>query len=51
MQAKETKWTPMKALGKAQKEIESLGIPVFKTDLSEREGLDFSRITNSRIRC
>ena len=22
MQAKETKWTPMKALGKAQKEIE-----------------------------
>ena len=46
MQAKETKWTPMKALGKAQKEIESLGIPVFKTDLSEREGLDFSRITN-----
>ena len=46
MQVKETKWTPMKALGKAQKEIDSLGIPIFKTDLSEREGLDFSRITN-----
>ena len=43
---KDSKWTPMKALGKAQKELDSLGIPIFKTDLSEREELDFSRLTN-----
>jgi len=46
MENKDSKWTPMKALGKAQKEIDSLGIPVFKTDLSEREELNFSRLTN-----
>ena len=45
MQAKETKWTPMKALGKAQKEIDNLGVPIFKTDLSEREELNFSTIS------
>ena len=46
MENKDSKWTPMKALGKAQKELDSLGIPIFKTDLSEREELDFSRLTN-----
>ena len=46
MEIKDTKWSPMKALGKAQKEMLALGVPAFKTDLSEKEGLDFSRITN-----
>ena len=45
MQAKETKWTPMKALGKAQKEIDSLGIPVLKVDLEEKEILKFPEIS------
>ena len=45
MQSKETKWTPMKALGKAQKEIDSLGIPEFKIDLEEKEELKFPEIS------
>lgn len=46
MQERETKWTPMKALGKAQKEIEHLGLPNFKVDLDERPDLDFSKLMN-----
>lgn len=46
MQERETKWTPMKALGRAQREVEALGLPNFKVDLEEREDLDFSRLTN-----
>lgn len=46
MQARETKWTPMKALGKAQQEIDSYGLPRFSVDLSEREDLYFSDLTN-----
>ena len=46
MQERETKWTPMKALGRAQKEIEALNLPTFKVDLEEREDLNFSKLTN-----
>ena len=46
MQERETKWTPMKALGRAQKEIEALGLPNFKVDLTERVDLEFSKLTN-----
>ena len=45
MQAKETKWTPMKALGKAQKEIDALGVPIFKADLEEKEELKFPNLS------
>ena len=46
MQERETKWTPMKALGRAQKEIEALNLPTFTVDLEERPELDFSKLTN-----
>ena len=46
MQVRETKWTPMKALGRAQREVESLGLPNFKVDLEERQDLEFSKLTN-----
>lgn len=47
METRETKWTPMKALGKAQKGIDSLGLPIFNVDLSERSDLEFSKVMNS----
>ena len=40
------KWTPMKDLGTVQKSLDSLGFPVFKVDLTEREDLEFSKLTN-----
>ena len=43
---KDTKWTPMKALGRAQKEVDALGLPSFQVDLSERPELNFSKLTN-----
>jgi hypothetical protein len=36
----------MKALGRAQREVESLGLPNFKVDLEERQDLEFSKLTN-----
>ena len=42
MQERETKWTPMKALGRAHIEMDALGLPIFKVDLSEREELNFN---------
>ena len=47
METRETKWTPMKALGKAQKELDSLGLPIFTVDLSDRPDLEFSKVMNS----
>ena len=47
METRETKWTPMKALGRAQKELDSLGLPNFTVDLEEREDLEFSKLMNS----
>ena len=44
MEERQTKWTPMKALGRAQKELDSLGLPVFTVDLSERPNLNFSKL-------
>jgi len=46
MQERETKWTPMKALGRAQREVDALGLPLFQVDLSERRELNFSKLTN-----
>ena len=47
METRETKWTPMKALGKAQRELDSLGLPIFTVDLSERPDLEFSKVMTS----
>jgi len=44
MEERQTKWTPMKALGRAQKELDALGLPVFTVDLSERVDLNFSKL-------
>ena len=43
---KDSKWTPMKALGKAQKEVDSLGLPVFEK-LEERQDLHFPNISDA----
>ena len=46
------KWTPENSVKKAQNEIDMLGIPNFKVDLSEREDLNFSdlmNVDNSRL--
>ena len=44
MQERDAKWTPMKALGRAQKELEALGLPSFKKQ-DAREDLDFSNLS------
>ena len=44
MQERDTKWPPMKALGRAQKELEALGLPSFKKQ-DAREDLDFSNLS------
>ena len=44
---RETKWSPIKALGRAQREIEDMGVPKLNVDLEEREHLDFSDLMNS----
>ena len=41
------KWTPMKALGKANRAIDELMVPPFKTDLSEQPNLEFSNLMNA----
>ena len=41
------KWTPMKALGKANKSIEELMVPTFQADLSEHPLLEFSNLMNA----
>ena len=47
---RETKWSPIKALGRAQREIEDMGVPKLNVDLEEREHLDFSDLMNSSNR-
>lgn len=44
---RETKWSPIKALGRAQREVEDMGVPKLNVDLEEREHLDFSDLMNS----
>tara|TARA_R110000824_G_scaffold268751_2_gene457378 strand:+ start:1373 stop:1876 length:504 start_codon:yes stop_codon:yes gene_type:complete len=44
MEERETKWTPMKALGKAQKEVDSLGLPPLAVDLEDNNTLEFSKL-------
>ena len=43
-------WTPMKALGKANRSVEELMVPAFQTDLSENPNLEFSNLMNADSR-
>ena len=43
-------WTPMKALGRANRAIEELMVPTFKADLSEDPHLEFSNLMNADSR-
>ena len=47
MEERDTKWTPMKALGKVSKRIDSLGIHIFDPKLPEYEGLDFAELSKA----
>ena len=47
MDERDTKWTPMKALGNVAKRIDSLGIPIFDPALPEYEDLIFSDLSNA----
>ncbi len=42
-----TKWTPMKALGKAERVIDELGVPNIKMSMEESEELEFSNLMNA----
>ena len=44
------KWTPMKALRKADKALEYLMVPPFQADLSEHTSLEFSNLMNANSR-
>ena len=44
MEERQTKWTPMKAMGRAQKELDALGLPIFTVDLSEQADSIFSKL-------
>jgi len=46
MQQRETKWTPMKALGSANKKVEALGIPIFDPKLLQDENLNFADLAS-----
>ena len=47
MEERETKWTPMKALGRVNRRIEALGIPIFDPKLPETEELVFSELASA----
>ena len=47
MKTNETKWTPMKALGKANRVVEELGVPNIKMSVEESEELEFSDLMNA----
>ena len=47
MEERETKWTPMKALGRVAKRVDALGIPIFDPHLPETEELVFSELANA----
>ena len=50
LETRDTRWSPIKALGKVQNQIADMGVPDLKVDLEEREHLDFSDLMNSSNR-
>ena len=50
LEIRETKWSPIKALGKVQEQVLDMGVPSLQVDLDEREHLDFSDLMNASNR-
>ena len=46
IEVKDTQWTPMKALGRAQSQIDDLSIPIFGKDITKEYELNFSNLMN-----
>ena len=46
IEEKDTKWTPIKALGKAQRHIDGLMVPALGKDVIKEYGLEFSNLMN-----
>ena len=46
IEEKDTKWTPIKALGKAQRHIDDLMVPALGKDVIKEYGLEFSNLMN-----
>ena len=46
IEVKETHWTPMKALGRAQRQIDDLSKPIFGKDITKEYELNFSNLMN-----
>ena len=46
IETKQTTWSPIKALANAENELRTLNIPQFKTDLSDRDDLEFANLMN-----
>ena len=47
---KDSRWSPIKALGKVQIQVADMGVPSLQVDLDEREHLEFSDLMNSTNR-
>ena len=50
LETRDTRWSPIKALGKVKNQVADMGVPDLKIDLEEREHLDFSDLMNSSNR-
>ena len=46
MEQKDTKWSPIKALGKAQRYVDDLMIPQLEKDIIKEYSLEFSNLMN-----
>tara|TARA_R110002020_G_scaffold340501_1_gene555355 strand:- start:600 stop:1118 length:519 start_codon:yes stop_codon:yes gene_type:complete len=46
IEVKDTQWTPMKALGRAQRQLDDLSIPIFGKDITKEYELNFSNLMN-----
>ena len=46
IEEKDTKWTPIKALGKSQRHIDDLMVPALGKDVIKEYGLEFSNLMN-----
>ena len=46
IEIKQTVWSPIKALANAENELRTLNVPPFKTDLSDRNDLEFANLMN-----
>ena len=47
---RDSRWSPIKALGNVNTQIADMGVPSLRVDLNEREHLDFSDLMNASNR-